>query len=59
MDVKDVDGCTITIDGQNVGWAPLMKSFSIVDIGDPDFGSDSKGLCFDSLRIEEQLPAIR
>ncbi|MFA6244023.1 MAG: right-handed parallel beta-helix repeat-containing protein, partial [Candidatus Hydrogenedentales bacterium] len=45
-------GCTLTIDGQEVGRIPDFKTFMTIDLGDPSFGSDSRGLGFDSLRIE-------
>ncbi|UCH35736.1 MAG: right-handed parallel beta-helix repeat-containing protein [Armatimonadota bacterium] len=45
-------GCTMMLDGQVVGTAPLLKYFTVLDAGDAGLGSDSRGLGLDSLRIE-------
>ncbi len=45
-------GCAMSIDGWACGEAPALTKFEAIEIGDPDFGSDSTGLCFDSLSIE-------
>lgn len=45
-------GCALSLDGSAVGNIPGVKSFTILDLGDPAFGSDSKGMGFDSLSIE-------
>jgi len=53
--VFDTDGgrsCAMRLDGRVVGTALLMKQFTTIDLGDPAFGSDSRGLGFDSLTIE-------
>jgi len=52
FEVDGTRGCTMSLDGKVVGAALLMKQFNIIDIGDAAFGSDSRGLGFDSLGIE-------
>jgi hypothetical protein len=45
-------GCMMFLDGQALGTASGLPSFTTVDIGDPEFGSDSRGMCFDDFSIE-------
>ena len=45
-------GYTLVLDGKVVGIAPLLKYFTILDAGDAEFGSDSRGLGFDTFAIE-------
>ncbi|MBX7259240.1 MAG: right-handed parallel beta-helix repeat-containing protein [Candidatus Hydrogenedentes bacterium] len=49
---KTGHGCTLAIDGQEVGRVPEFKSYMTIDLGDPSFNSDSVGLGFDSLKFE-------
>ena len=46
------NGCIMSLDGVEIGRAPEMWTFTIVDLGDPSFGTDSRGLGFDSLTLE-------
>lgn len=48
----DSTGCKLSIDSQVVGKAASIQSFTILDMGDDGFGSDSTGMGFDSLFIE-------
>jgi hypothetical protein len=52
FDIVAARGCRMSLDGRVVGAALLLKQFNIIDIGDATFGSDSRGLGFDSLSIE-------
>jgi hypothetical protein len=52
INVNSRSGCLISLDNKVVGRVSGVTSFTIADIGDADFGSDSKGLCFDSLVIQ-------
>ncbi len=52
LNVNSESGTTISIDSKVVGSVTGVTSFTIADIGDADFGSDSKGICFDSLIIQ-------
>lgn len=45
-------GCAMSIDGWACGEAFAMKKFEAIEIGDSDYDSDSRGLCFDSLSID-------
>lgn len=45
-------GCRMSIDGRDAGESPRPAQFHTIDIGDPDFGSDSRGMTFDDLKIE-------
>jgi hypothetical protein len=45
-------GCIVRFDNKDMGYAPGLKQFNIVDAGDPDFGTDSTGICFDDFSVE-------
>jgi len=52
FEVNAEKGCVISMDGNVVGTAPTLKQFNIVDAGDREFGSDSKGIGFDNFSIK-------
>ncbi len=45
-------GCELKLDGQTVGSVPMFQAFTILDLGDARFGTDSIGMGFDSVSIE-------
>ena len=45
-------GCCLSIDGWACGEVGSLRDFDAIEIGDPAFGNDSVGICFDSLAIE-------